>query len=126
VYRASAFLQKRPFDFAVSGPAVTDPLEVLMFDYSLELYRSVPAVAGESYKLVRFGTGSAGLRRGRRMRHRGLRSRGRASPVEGIDQALQQVLGVGASGEVVMVVSTPACTRTRCVSPTVARSRCRA
>jgi hypothetical protein len=74
-----------------------------MCDYSLELYRSVPAVAGESYKLVRFGTGSTGFAAGGGCDTAACVPAGAHLRLEGIDRALQQVLGVGASAEVVMI-----------------------
>ena len=73
-----------------------------MCDYSLELYRSVPAAVGESYKLVRFGTGSMGFAAGTSCDTAACVPAGAHLRLEGIDEALQQTLGIGASEEVVM------------------------
>jgi hypothetical protein len=73
-----------------------------MCDYSLELYRSIPAVTGESYKLVRFGTGSMGFAAGGACDTAACVPAGAHLRLDGIDEALQQTLGVGASEEVVM------------------------
>jgi hypothetical protein len=73
-----------------------------MCDYSLELYRSVPAAVGESYKLVRFGTGSMGFAAGTSCDTAACVPTGAHLRLEGIDEALQQTLGIGASEEVVM------------------------
>ena len=50
-----------------------------MCDYSLELYRAVPAVAGEQYTLARFASGSMGFTSGKTLRHRRLRAGRRPS-----------------------------------------------
>lgn len=73
-----------------------------MCDYSLELYRSVPAAVGESYKLVRFGTGSMGFAAGASCDTAACVPSGAHLRLEGIDEALQQVLGIGGTEEVVM------------------------
>jgi hypothetical protein len=73
-----------------------------MCDYSLELYRSVPAAVGESYKLVRFGTGSMGFAAGTSCDTAACVPAGAHLRLEGIDEALQQTLGIGPSEEVVM------------------------
>ena len=73
-----------------------------MCDYSLELYRSVPAAVGESYKLVRFGTGSMGFAAGTSCDTAACVPAGAHLRLEGVDEALQQTLGIGASEEVVM------------------------
>ena len=84
-----------------------------MCDYSLELYRSVPAAVGESYKLVRFGTGSMGFAAGTSCDTAACVPAGAHLRLEGIDEALQQTLGIGASEEVVhgqfqqMLLSSP-------------------
>lgn len=73
-----------------------------MCDYSLELYRSVPAVTGESYKLVRFGTGSMGFAAGGACDTAACVPGGAHLRLEGIGEALQQTLGIRAIEEVVM------------------------
>jgi hypothetical protein len=73
-----------------------------MCDYSLELYRSVPAAVGESYKLVRFGTGSMGFAAGSACDTAACMPAGATLRLEGIDEALQQTLGIKATEEVVM------------------------
>ena len=73
-----------------------------MCDYSLELYRSVPAAVGESYKLVRFGTGSMGFAAGTSCDTAACVPAGAHLRLEGIDEALQQTLGIGSAEEVVM------------------------
>jgi hypothetical protein len=73
-----------------------------MCDYSLELYRSVPAAVGESYKLVRFGTGSMGFAAGTSCDTAACVPAGAHLRLDGIDQALQQTLGIGPVEEVVM------------------------
>jgi hypothetical protein len=73
-----------------------------MCDYSLELYRSVPAVAGESYKLVRFGTGSMGFVAGASCDTAACMPAGAHLRLEGIDPALQQTLGLEDTEQVVM------------------------
>lgn len=73
-----------------------------MCDYSLELYRSVPAAAGESYKLVRFGTGSMGFAAGSACDTAACVPAGAHLRLEGIDEALQQTLGIKAIEDVVM------------------------
>jgi len=73
-----------------------------MCDYSLELYRSIPAVTGEPYKLVRFGTGSMGFAAGTNCDTAACVPAGAHLRLEGIDEALQQTLGIGATEEVVM------------------------
>jgi len=73
-----------------------------MCDYSLELYRSVPAAVGESYKLVRFGTGSMGFAAGSACDTAACMPAGAHLRLEGIDEALQQTLGIKATEEVVM------------------------
>ena len=73
-----------------------------MCDYSLELYRSVPAAVGESYKLVRFGTGSMGFAAGVSCDTAACVPEGAHLRLEGIDKSLQKMLGIGSSEEVVM------------------------
>lgn len=73
-----------------------------MCDYSLELYRSIPAATGESYKLVRFGTGSMGFAARGGCDTAACVPAGAHLRLEGIDQALQSTLGIGATEEVVM------------------------
>lgn len=73
-----------------------------MCDYSLELYRSEPAAVGETLKLVRFGTGSMGFTKGTSCDTAACVLPGAHLKLEGIDEALQQTLGVGRSEEVVM------------------------
>jgi len=73
-----------------------------MCDYSLELYRSVPAAVGESYKLVRFGTGSMGFAAGSACDTAACVPAGAHLRLEGIDEALQQTLGIKSTEEVVM------------------------
>jgi hypothetical protein len=73
-----------------------------MCDYSLELYRSVPAKIGESYRLVRFGTGSMGFTATTNCDTAACMADGAHLRLDGIDPALQRTLGVGPSEEVVM------------------------
>ncbi len=73
-----------------------------MCDYSLELYRSVPAAVGESYALTRFGTGSVGFAAGTSCDTAACVPAGAHLRLEGIDEALQQLLGVSPYEEVVM------------------------
>jgi len=73
-----------------------------MCDYSLELYRSVPAAVGESYRLVRFGTGSMGFAVGTSCDTAACVPKGAHLRLEGIDEALQHTLDVGPTEEVVM------------------------
>ena len=61
-----------------------------MCDYSLELYRSVPAAVGESYKLVRFGTGSMGFAAGTSCDTAACVPAGAHLRLEGIDEALRE------------------------------------
>lgn len=73
-----------------------------MCDYSLELYRAVPAAAGEEYTLARFGSGSMGFTTG------GTCDTAVCVPADaklrlaGIGEALQVALGVGPIEQVVM------------------------
>jgi len=73
-----------------------------MCDYSLELYRSVPAVAGEEYTLTRFGTGSMGFAAGKTCDTAACVPADAHLRLSGIGEALQAALGIGPVEEVVM------------------------
>jgi len=73
-----------------------------MCDYSLELYRSVPAVAGEEYTLTRFGTGSMGFAVGQACDTAACVPADARLRLAGIGEALQAALGVGPVEEVAM------------------------
>jgi hypothetical protein len=73
-----------------------------MCDYSLELYRSIPAVTGTPYRLVRFGTGCSGFAPDESCDIAACVPHGAHLRLEGIDDALQAALKLGSTAEVVM------------------------
>jgi hypothetical protein len=73
-----------------------------MCDYSLELYRAVPAVAGEQYTLARFASGSMGFTSGKTCDTAVCVPADAHLRLEGISETLQRTLNVGAIAEVVM------------------------
>jgi hypothetical protein len=73
-----------------------------MCDYSLELYRAVPAAAGEEYTLARFGSGSMGFTSGGNCDTAVCVPADARLRLAGIGEALQAALGIGAIEEVVM------------------------
>ena len=73
-----------------------------MCDYSLELYRSVPAVAGEQYTLARFASGSMGFARDKTCSTAVCVPADAHLKLEGISETLQRTLGIGATAEVVL------------------------
>jgi hypothetical protein len=73
-----------------------------MCDYSLELYRAVPATTGEQYTLARFGTGSMGFTSGHNCDTAVCVPADAHLRLAGIGEALQTALGVGPVEDVVM------------------------
>src|SRR5262249_37762824 len=73
-----------------------------MCDYSLELYRAVPAAVGEQYTLARFGTGSMGFASGSTCDTAVCVPADAHLRLEGIGEALQAALGIGPTEDVVM------------------------
>ena len=73
-----------------------------MCDYSLELYRAVPAVTGEQYTLARFASGSMGFTSGKTCDTAVCVPADAHLRLEGISDTLQRTLGIGPSAEVVM------------------------
>jgi len=73
-----------------------------MCDYSLELYRAVPAAAGEQYTLARFGTGSMGFTSGHNCDTAVCVPADARLRLKGIGEPLQAALGVGSVEDVVM------------------------
>ncbi len=73
-----------------------------MCDYSLELYRAVPAAAGEQYTLARFGSGSMGFTSGGNCDTAVCVPADARLRLAGIGEALQMALGLGPIEEVVM------------------------
>src|SRR5260370_16843512 len=73
-----------------------------MCDYSLELYRAVPAAAGEQYTLARFASGSMGFTSGKTCDTAVCVPADAHLRLEGISETLQRTLGIGPSAEVVM------------------------
>jgi hypothetical protein len=73
-----------------------------MCDYSLELYRSVPAVAGEQYSLARFASGSMGFTSGKTCETAVCVPADAHLRLEGISETLQRTLNVGPIADVVM------------------------
>lgn len=74
-----------------------------MCDYSLELYRSRPAVQGEQYRLQRFRSGTLGFVDPADCSTAVCMPAGARLRLHGLDQSLQIRLGVGADAEVVMI-----------------------
>ena len=73
-----------------------------MCDYSLELYRAVPAAAGEQYTLARFASGSMGFTSGKTCDTAVCVPADAHLRLEGISETLQRTLSVGPIAEVVM------------------------
>src|SRR5882672_2632092 len=73
-----------------------------MCDYSLELYRAVPAAAGEQYTLARFASGSMGFTSGKTCDTAVCVPADAHLRLEGISETLQRALNVGPIAEVVM------------------------
>ena len=73
-----------------------------MCDYSLELYRAVPAVAGEQYTLARFASGSMGFTSGKTCDTAVCVPADAHLRLEGISETLQRTLNIGPIAEVVM------------------------
>jgi hypothetical protein len=73
-----------------------------MCDYSLELYRSVPAAAGEQYTLARFASGSMGFTSGKTCETAVCVPADAHLRLEGISEMLQRTLNVASIAEVVM------------------------
>ncbi len=73
-----------------------------MCDYSLETYRSRPAVEGEKLTLERFPSGSAGFTAGSNCDTAVCIPAGTHLLVEGIGESVRQACGVGSVEEVVM------------------------
>jgi hypothetical protein len=77
-----------------------------MCDYSLEIYRSRPAVQGEQYMLHRFRSGTIGFVSPADCTTAVCMPAGARLRLEGINQAVQCVLGIGAT-EVVEMIRLP-------------------
>ena len=73
-----------------------------MCDYSLELYRAMPAAAGEQYTLARFASGSMGFTSGKTCDTAVCVPADAHLRLEGISETLQRTLSVGPIAEVVM------------------------
>jgi hypothetical protein len=73
-----------------------------MCDYSLELYRAMPAVAGEQYTLARFASGSMGFTSGKTCDTAVCVPADAHLRLEGISDTLQRTLNVGPIAEVAM------------------------
>ena len=73
-----------------------------MCDYSLEVYRSQPAEAGERYQLERFASGSMGFTSGKTCDTAVCVPADAHLRLEGISETLQRTLNVGSIAEVVM------------------------
>ena len=73
-----------------------------MCDYSLELYRAVPAAAGEQYTLARFASGSMGFTSGKTCDTVVCVPADAHLRLEGIGETLQRTLGIGPIAEGVM------------------------
>ena len=74
-----------------------------MCDYSLELYRSRPAVHGEQYRLHRFRTGTLGFADPANCTTAVCMPTGARLQLQGLDESLQFSLGVGADEQVTMI-----------------------
>ena len=74
-----------------------------MCDYSLELYRSRPAVQGEEYQLQRFRSGTLGFADPTDCATAVCMPAGARLRLHGLAQALQMSLNVGPDAEVTMV-----------------------
>ena len=74
-----------------------------MCDYSLEVYRSRPAVAGEEYNLHRFRTGSMGFVAGNDCETAVCVPQGARLHLEGISSYVQSALNIGSDEEVEIV-----------------------
>jgi len=75
-----------------------------MCDYSLELYRAVPAAAGEQYTLARFASGSMGFTSGKTCDTAVCVPADAHLRLEGISETLQRTLSIGPIAEVVMTL----------------------
>jgi hypothetical protein len=73
-----------------------------MCDYSLELYRSRPAVAEEQYTLHRFPSGTMGFVAARDCETAVCMAPGARLQLEGIAETVQRSFGIGLIEEVVM------------------------
>lgn len=84
-----------------------------MCDYSLELYRSRPAVQGEQYPLRRFRSGTLGFADPADCMTAVCMPTGARLRLHGLDESLQRSLGVGHEAEVTMI-RLPARGNTHC------------
>jgi hypothetical protein len=78
-----------------------------MCDYSLEAYRSQPAVTGERYVLDQFPSGSKGFTTQRGCTTAVCMAADARLRLEGIPYALQEAHGIGAVEEVTMIRREP-------------------
>ena len=74
-----------------------------MCDYSLEIYRSRPAIAEEQYTLSRFRSGSMGFIAGTDCDTAICMPAGARLRLEGLNEAVQRAHDVGSAEEVVMI-----------------------
>jgi hypothetical protein len=74
-----------------------------MCDYSLEIYRTRPALAEEQYALYRFRSGSMGFIAGTECDTAICMPAGARLRIEGLNEAVQRAHDVGSAEEVVMI-----------------------